>query len=123
MFIWSGTNEKFHPLSDGFIYNVSTGVWKAISKKNAPGPRLGPTCVWSGEEFLVWGGSDADGNPIGTGGKFDSTHDKWTDITATNAPEPRSGHTAVWDGSRMIIWGGSGQCCNNWFNDGFAYKP
>jgi len=44
-------------------------------------------------------------------------------MTVTGAPAPRSNHTAVWDGSRMIVWGGSGECCNNWFNDGFAYRP
>ena len=31
--------------------------------------------------------------------------------------------TGVWDGARMIVWGGSGPCCNNWYNDGYAYTP
>jgi hypothetical protein len=73
--------------------------------------------------FIVWGGSDADGNPIGTGAKFNPAANNWTTITLTGAPAPRSNHTAIWDGSRMIVWGGSGECCNNWFNDGFAYRP
>ncbi len=79
--------------------------------------------MWSGKEFIVWGGSDAAGNPIGTGAKYDPVANTWTTMTTTGAPAPRSSHTAIWDGSRMIIWGGSGECCNNWFNDGFAYTP
>jgi hypothetical protein len=47
----------------------------------------------------------------------------WTAITTTGAPAPRSSHTAIWDRSRMIVWGGSGECCNNWFNDRFGYRP
>jgi hypothetical protein len=39
------------------------------------------------------------------------------------APPARSNHTAVWDGARMVVWGGSGPCCNNWYNDGYAYTP
>ena len=85
-------------------------------------PRLGPTAVWSGNEFLVWGGSDSDGDPIGTGGRFDSARNRWRPITTTGAPLPRSNQAAIWDGSRMVIWGGSGPCCI-WYNDGFAYKP
>ena len=123
MFIWGGVDSRFRPLPDGKLYNTVTGVWRTITRTNAPTPRLGATVVWSGKEFIVWGGSDANGNAIGTGAKYNPATNKWTTITTTGAPAPRSSHTAIWDGSRMVIWGGSGECCNNWFNDGFAYRP
>ncbi len=94
-----------------------------MTRGNAPTPRYGATAVWSGRVFIVWGGSDAAGNPLGTGAMFDPVHNHWRATTVTGAPAPRSNHTAIWDGSRMVIWGGSGECCNNWFNDGFAYRP
>jgi hypothetical protein len=123
LFIWGGVNSHFRPLPSGALYNTKTGAWRTITRTDAPTPRLGPSVVWSGKEYLVWGGSDPDGNPIGTGAKYEPRHNRWTAITTTNAPAPRSNQTAVWDGDQMIIWGGSGECCNNWFNDGFAYRP
>jgi hypothetical protein len=121
--IWGGVDSRFRPLHDGKLYNLRTGVWKTVSQTNAPSGRLGPTTVWSGKEFLVWGGSDSAGNPIGTGATYNPVQNAWTAMTTVGAPAARSSQTAVWNGSRMIIWGGSGECCNNWFNDGFAYQP
>jgi len=79
--------------------------------------------VWTGSVYVIWGGSDNQGEPLGNGGIYDPSSRTWTRTTMTNAPPARSNHTAVWDGARMIVWGGSGPCCNNWFNDGFAYRP
>jgi N-acetylneuraminic acid mutarotase len=110
-------------LGNGKLYNTVTGVWRNITTTNAPTPRLGATVAWSGKEFIVWGGSDENGNPIGTGAKYNPATNKWTTITTTGAPALRSNHTAIWNGSQMVIWGGSGEFCNNWFNDGFAYRP
>ena len=123
LFIWGGVDSRFRPLGNGKLYNTVTGVWTPITSTNAPTPRMGATVVWSGKEFIVWGGSDQNGNPIGTGARYDPAANVWTAITTTGAPAARSSHTAIWNGSQMIIWGGSGVCCNNWFNDGFAYTP
>src|SRR5207302_9651885 len=116
LFIWGGVDSRFRPLGNGKLYNTLTGVWRTITTTNAPTPRLGATCAWSGKHFIVWGGSDANGNPIGTGAKYNPAANSWTTITTTGAPAPRSRQTAIRAGSPMVIWGGPGERCNNWFN-------
>src|SRR5262249_59851592 len=102
LFIWSGVDSRFRPLPDGKLYNTVTGVWRTITRTNAPTPRLGATVVWSGKEFIVWGGSDVNGNPIGTGAKYKPATNRGTTITMTGAPAPRSSQTTLWNASHML---------------------
>jgi len=71
-------------------------------------------------KVLVTGGATVNGDSADL---YDPVANTWTPTTMVGAPPARSNHTAVWDGARMIVWGGSGPCCNNWYNDGYAYTP
>jgi hypothetical protein len=121
--VWGGVNSNFQPIRSGGIYTARTNRWRPINPNGAPAGRLDATVVWTGSVYVVWGGSDSQGEPLGDGAIYDPVARTWTPTTSVGAPPARSNHTAVWDGARMIVWGGSGTCCNNWFNDGYAYTP
>jgi hypothetical protein len=123
LFVWGGVNALFRPIASGAIYGVRANRWTPVNPNGAPSARLDASGVWTGSVYVVWGGSDAQGEPLGDGATYDPRTRTWTPMTLVGAPPARSNHTAVWDGARMIVWGGSGPCCNQWFDDGYAYTP
>ena len=103
---------------------VLPDFWQSRSGGNAPGPRTGPSGVWSGSELIVWGGY-LGGNFVATnlndGGRYNPASNIWTAITLTGAPAPRNSHTAVWTGTEMIVWGGLSN--GTYFANGGRYNP
>jgi N-acetylneuraminic acid mutarotase len=118
MIVWGGeardTNGVHYDLNSGARYNPTTDTWAPISTANAPGPREGPSGVWTGTEMIVWGGYRSSSywtsfaiTNMNTGGRYNAASDTWTTLPVANAPSRRYGHSALWTGTEMIVWGGN----------------
>jgi N-acetylneuraminic acid mutarotase len=105
---------------------VSNGWNTAISTIGAPSPRIAPTMIWTGTEYIIWGGGAMSAyvtnGTFNDGFRYNPTTNTWTAISTVGAPTSRFGHCAVWTGTEMIVWGGV-----NWtqaqYNNGGRYNP
>jgi N-acetylneuraminic acid mutarotase len=126
--VWGGAGAGVGTDQDsGARYNPSNNTWTAMSKTNAPSPRVFPSGIWDGTEMIVWGGGpNSSGALTNTGAKYIPSTDTWVPISNSNAPSIRYKHTAVWTGSEMIVWGGvdnNNNVNNGYLNTGGRYKP
>ncbi|TET31341.1 MAG: hypothetical protein E3J72_22695 [Planctomycetota bacterium] len=93
----------------------SEGSWTPMSLENAPCPRTGHSCVWTGSEVIVWGGR-GNGTLLNDRGIYYPENDSWTTVSGIDAPCARENHGAVWTGSKMIVFAGG-------FGNGAVYDP
>jgi N-acetylneuraminic acid mutarotase len=60
--IWGGVSKgdraggSYSIMNTGARYDPKTDAWAALSRLNAPSPRLGHTAVWTGQGMLIFGG-------------------------------------------------------------------
>lgn len=121
LFLWGGKTLLEEPSNrnEGFIYNKSTGKWRAASLAPIEG-RVGAASVWTGREVLIWGGEGFRGS-FSDGATYNPATDTWREM----APAPlaaRSPAASVWTGKEMIVWGGRSRGAGT-LSDGAAYDP
>ena len=114
MIVWGGGSN------DGGRYNVTSGLWSAVTTTGAPAARSDHTAIWTGSDMVVWGGGQ-----FSDGGRFNPGTGSWTAATATGAPPGRRLHTAVWTGSEMLVFGGYSDSTSAAVNDTavWSYTP
>lgn len=119
--LWGGLSSW----GAGSVFNPLTRLWRKISQREAPRPRLsGFPSVWTGKEMFVWGGFEASFTGVRAGGLYNPTTDSWKRITDAGAPSARQYHGAVWVGDRVFLWGGyADRGATTRFNDGAFYDP
>lgn len=68
LFLFGGLSAESVPLSDGWIYVLSTGEWKQLTHLSKDQPRLWHTaCLGNDSEVMVFGGSKDDLLSLDTG--------------------------------------------------------
>ncbi len=68
---WSGSTLLSGPyVSTGGRYDPAADRWTAMSRTNAPSPRVQASTVWTGNLMLTWGGFN--GAPMSSGGRYSS---------------------------------------------------
>lgn len=107
VFFWGGEGAS-GVLSNGALYDVSTGGWTAVATgPNTPSARVLATAVWTGQVVVVWGGGDAAGLvDYATGALYDPSTGSWTPMSTQNAPSARRAPYGVYTGSKVLFWGG-----------------
>lgn len=86
MLVFGGQGES-GLLSGGLSFDPSAGSWQQLPSADEPGPRLWPSCVWTGTVFVVWGGLAADTTGgLASGGIYDPAAGSWRQISGSGAP-------------------------------------
>jgi len=71
LLIWGGATLLSGPyVATGGRFDPVANSWAAISRTNAPSPRIPGTAVWTGNQLLIWGGFN--GAPMSSGGRYSS---------------------------------------------------
>jgi N-acetylneuraminic acid mutarotase len=140
MIVWGGNDVFPGLMSDGARYDPDRDAWTPVRADGTePGPRRGPSVVWTGSEMIVWGGSMVTPRPgdspiltpLNSGGRYDPLTDTWTPTRIDGStPQGRDAHSAVWTGSEMIVFGGQiygtsrmGDTVSIPLNTGGRYEP
>lgn len=113
MVIYGGRRSGTNGLSDGAIYDISTGEWTQLSG-NQPGiemRRYGHSAEFDSlrGRILFWGGQSAARVFSSDTLAFDLTAEgvrPWSVVPVGSAPNGRIGHTGVWAQDALVIWGG-----------------
>ena len=115
----AGSNDYY---TDGRKYNLSTGIWTAISDAGAPEARTGQSTVWTGTEMLVYGGG-AESTYTESGSAYNPSTDRWSLIGWGNGSSARDWATGVWDSinKQAYFWGGAEGSL--YHNSGDIYSP
>ena len=115
----AGSNDYY---TDGRKYNLSTGIWTAISDADAPEARTGQSTVWTGTEMLVYGGGGYS-TYTESGSAYNPSTDRWSPIGWGNGSSARDWATGIWDSinKQAYFWGGAEGSLYQ--NSGDIYSP
>ena len=105
LMVWGGRTRAGTPLSDGAVWDSSTGQWTAIGSSGAPTARFDAQAVWTGEEFAIVGGANYQG-PLSTGAAWRRDTGTWRALPSQPTTSARSGAVSAWTGSTWLIFGG-----------------
>ena len=105
LMVWGGRTRAGAPLSDGAVWDASTGQWTAIDSSGAPTARFDAQAVWTGEEFAIMGGANYQG-PLSTGAAWRPDTGTWRALPSQPTASARSGAVSAWTGSSWLIVGG-----------------
>lgn len=129
--VWSGTDIlvfggydqfnwiKYPEIGPGYIYNVDSNTWTAMSTTNDPSPRYDAFSVWTGTEMIVWGGAGLDANNnnifLSDGARYNPTTDTWTSMASNPNVNQNRIQKAIWTGTEMML-------IDN-YNNSYKYNP
>ena len=119
-YVFAFGNDGINSQFKGYYYQPSADQWQNIADlvplgASSPEPRLSPTVIWDGTEFLVYGGFATPSSAQDDGGAYQPATDTWRNLSGSWWDSSRGsfpqllglgGHSAIWTGTEMLIWGG-----------------
>ncbi len=131
IFVFGGYYEEvgsgFGSRNDGYVYDMATQTWSAISLTGAPPATERLNAIYTGSKILIFGGCSA-AHVSNVLYQFDPATNLWSTINAAGPPSARCGNSLVWNGREMIAFGGSstfisGSLNVTPLNDAGAFDP
>jgi len=134
--IWGGYEISFSnpgDKNDGYIYDIATDTWSAMSTTGAPSPRNNAIAGFSGGKLFVYSGTDVNGQVQVDGGVYDLATDTWVSgtgaanferlRTGTGAPANAPRSTAAFAMINGLLFAWAGSSSGTGLNDGWVYDP
>lgn len=108
--IWDDTGGGFTPVSNGFFYDIFTGIGGGIASIPVARNRALFTCATDTDDpqhrFYMVGGLDVDQTTQAYVDRYDTVNDLWAPLAPL--PEPRTNAAAVYDGvGNILVIGGA----------------
>ncbi|MEN9734839.1 MAG: hypothetical protein RLZ45_2834 [Verrucomicrobiota bacterium] len=105
LIVWGGRTRSGTPLSDGAVWDSTTGQWTTMGTSGAPTPRFDVQAVWTGEELALFGGANYQG-PLSTGAAWRRDTGTWRALPGLPTSSARTGAFSAWTGTTWLLFGG-----------------